>query len=82
MNGDWWSQFCGAAGADAFDYVFSFFGDETLGDGDGRYGDIGETDGLVAASAREMHMTETMASVVVMAYAIFLCAAAVVDVVE
>ena len=68
--------------ANAFDYIFGFFGYEAFGQSDGRNGDVVETECFMAFDAREMHMTKTLTSVVVVAYAVFLSAAAVIDVVK
>ena len=71
-----------AVGADAFDDVFRFFGDEAVGKGNGRYGYVGEAEGFVADVAGEVDVAAALAGVVVVADAVFLRAAAVVDIVE
>ena len=71
-----------AVRTDAFDNVFGFFGDKAFGQWHRRNGDVAETESLVASRAGEVHVPLAVASVVVVAYTVFLHAAAVVDVVQ
>ncbi len=68
--------------ADAFDEVFCFFGYEPFWDGYRRDGYVGETESAVADAAGEVYVTHAATGVVVVADAVFLDSAAVVDVVE
>lgn len=68
--------------ADAFDEVFCFFGYEPFWDGYWRDGYVGETESAVADAAGEVYVTHAATGVVVVADAVFLDSAAVVDVVE
>ena len=78
----WSGLFTGAVRADAFDDIFGLFGNEAFGQGYGRYGDVGEAECPVAACAGEVHVALAMARVVVVADAVFLHAAAIVDAVQ
>lgn len=75
------SFFC-AVWADALDDIFGLFGDKTVGEGDGRYGYVGKTEGVVADAAGEVDVTAALACVVVMTYAVFLRTTTVVDIVQ
>ena len=72
----------GALRTDALDDVFGFFGDEAFGQRHRRNGDVAEAESLVAAGAGEVHVALAVAGVVVVADAVFLHSAAVVDVVQ
>lgn len=69
-------------GADAFNDVFGLFGHEARGERHRRNCYPGEAVGAVAEATGEMHMAGADSGVVVMAEAVFLNAAAVVDAVK
>ena len=62
------SFFC-AVWAEALDDVFGFFGNKTVGEGDGRYGYVGKTEGVVADTAGEVDVTAALTCVVMVTYA-------------
>ena len=73
---------CRAVAADAFHNIFGLLWNKAFRQGDGRDGDIVEAECFVTFDASKMYMAEAVAGVVVMADAVFLRTATVVDVVE